>query len=84
MSSRVSLDAFKLSGRQEGFAKPLVFAMMVLSIATLSAAQQNAAQEVTDPMALLKAVAKNYASAADTFRLESITDFETSNDLNLQ
>ena len=64
--------------------KPLVFAMVVLLIAPLSPAQPNAAQEFTDPVALLQAVAKNYASAVDTFRLESINDFETSSDLNHQ
>jgi hypothetical protein len=53
-----------LSDLQEGSVKPIVFAMVVLSLAPLSAAQQNAAQEFTDPMALLQAVAKNYASAA--------------------
>ena len=64
--------------------KPLVFAMMVLSIASMSPAQRDAAQEFTDPLAILQAVAKNYASAVDTFRLESIHDFETSSDLNHQ
>jgi len=64
--------------------KLLVFAMTVLSIATPSAAQQNVAQEFADPMALLQAVAKNYASAVDTFRLEWTTDRETSSDLNHQ
>ena len=62
----------------------LVFAMMVLSIAPMSAAQEEAAQKFIDPIALLQAVAKNYASASDTFRLESIIDFEMSSDLNHQ
>ena len=62
----------------------LVFAIVVLSIAPLSPAQQNAPQGFTDPMALLQAVAKNYGSAVDTFQLDSITDFETSSDLNHQ
>ena len=64
--------------------RPLVFAMIVLSIAPMSAAQEEAAQKFIDPMALLQAVAKNYASASDTFRLESIIDFEMSSDLNHQ
>ena len=64
--------------------KLLVFAMTVLSIAPLSAAQEKAAQDFSDPIVLLQAVAKNYASAADTFRLEWTTDFETSSDLNHQ
>ena len=64
--------------------KLFAFATMVFSIAPLLPAQQNAPQEFTDPMALLQAVAKNYASAVDTFRLESINDFETSSDLNHQ
>ena len=64
--------------------KLLVFAMTVLSIAPLSAAQEKAAQDFSDPIVLLQAVARNYASAADTFRLEWITDFETSSDLNHQ
>lgn len=64
--------------------KPPVFAMMILSIAHLSPSQQNVAQQFADPMALFQAVAKNYGSAADTFRLESITDFEISNDLSHQ
>src|SRR5580658_1065385 len=63
--------------------KLLVFGMMVVVAAPLSA-QQNGGQEFTDPMALLQAVAKNYASAADTFRLESIMDFESSSDLSHQ
>jgi thiol-disulfide isomerase/thioredoxin/outer membrane lipoprotein-sorting protein len=64
--------------------KPLVFVMMVVSIAFPSAAQEKPAQEFTDPMALLQAVAKNYGSGAETFRLESTSDFETSSDLNRQ
>ncbi|MGD0098188.1 MAG: TlpA disulfide reductase family protein [Terracidiphilus sp.] len=62
--------------------KSLFYVLMVVSIGPLSDAQKNAAQEFTDPMALLQAVAKNYASAADTFRLESIIDVESSNDLS--
>jgi thiol-disulfide isomerase/thioredoxin len=64
--------------------KQLVFAVMLLSIPVPSLAQENPAQESTDPLALLQAVAKNYAGAADTFRLESILDFEMSSDLNHQ
>ena len=64
--------------------KPLVFATIVLSFVRPSVAQDKPAQEFTDPMVLLEAVAKNYGKAADTFRLESTTDFETSSDLNRQ
>jgi thiol-disulfide isomerase/thioredoxin/outer membrane lipoprotein-sorting protein len=64
--------------------KQLVFAMMVLSMALPSPVQEKAAQESTDPLAMLQAVAKNYASAADTFRLESILDFDMSSDLSHQ
>jgi thiol-disulfide isomerase/thioredoxin len=61
--------------------KLLFFAMMVLVAAPLSV-QPSGGQEFTDPMALLQAVAKNYATAADTFRLESVTDRESSDELN--
>lgn len=64
--------------------KLLAFAVMVLSIASLSAAQEKAKQDFIDPIVLLQAVAKNYASAVDTFRLEWTTDHETSSDLNHQ
>lgn len=57
--------------------------VIVLSLVSVSATQQNA-QQFTDPMALLQAVGKTYASATDSFQLESITDFETSSDLNHQ
>jgi thiol-disulfide isomerase/thioredoxin/outer membrane lipoprotein-sorting protein len=77
-------DALELYGRQEGSVKQLVSAMMVLSMALPSPVQEKAALESTDPLAMLQAVAKNYASAADTFRLESILDFEMSSDLSHQ
>ena len=59
-----------------------VFLLFSVSIALSKA--QTPQQEFTDPMVLLQAVARNYAEAADTFRLASITDFETANELNHQ
>ncbi|MGA2849331.1 MAG: TlpA disulfide reductase family protein [Terracidiphilus sp.] len=64
--------------------KSLASAIMFVSIVSPSAAQEKPSPEFTDPMALLQAVAKNYGSAAETFRLESISDYESSSDLNHQ
>jgi thiol-disulfide isomerase/thioredoxin/outer membrane lipoprotein-sorting protein len=77
-------DAVELPGRREGPVRQLVFAMMLISIAIPCSGRENAVQEFTDPLALLQAVAKNYANAADTFRLESILDFEMSGELDRQ
>jgi outer membrane lipoprotein-sorting protein len=62
------------------FSVALFASAFVVSAAMAQAPQQ----QFTDPMDLLQAVAKNYAKAADTFRLESVTDSETSNELNHQ
>jgi outer membrane lipoprotein-sorting protein len=72
-----------ISGCQGDPVKPIVSVVIVLSITHLFA-QQPQQQEFTDPMVLLQVVAKNYASAVNTFRLESITDLEISNELNRQ
>lgn len=62
--------------------KPLVFAILVAALALPADAQQKAAQDFNDPIVLLQAVAKNYASAVDTFRMEWTTDSENSSDLS--
>jgi thiol-disulfide isomerase/thioredoxin len=71
------------SDSREDRVKLPVFALLALA-PMVSSAQQDARQEFADPMALLRAVANNYASTADGFRLESVVDFETSSDLNHQ
>ncbi|HEY2860270.1 MAG TPA: redoxin domain-containing protein [Terracidiphilus sp.] len=57
--------------------------LTVVLIACASSAfpQQTSGVSFTDPMALLQAVAKNYAGAADMFRLETITDTVSTSDL---
>ena len=64
--------------------RPLVFALTVLFFAPLSQEQTNPPNQFSDPIALLEAVGRNYASAADGFRMESITDFELADELNHQ
>jgi len=60
------------------------FAAILFSVAWSAGAQQDAAPTYTDPMALLQAVAANYAGAADGFRLESVIDFDMSGELTRQ
>jgi thiol-disulfide isomerase/thioredoxin/outer membrane lipoprotein-sorting protein len=57
-------------------------AVSIFGLAFALPAQQQPQQEFTDPMVLLQAVAKNYAGAVDTFRIESITDNMNTNDLS--
>src|SRR5438045_2032683 len=52
-----------------------------LLIAALAATAQPPSQDFTDPVALLKAVAKNYAKGADTFRMEAIAETTINADL---
>jgi thiol-disulfide isomerase/thioredoxin len=58
---------------------------LLLSVSNLLFAQTDApkaqAKEFTDPVALLQEVAKNYASGADTFRLEAIEENEKHGEL---
>ena len=52
-----------------------------LLIVALVAHAQQPPPEFTDPIALLKAVAKNYAKGADTFRMEAVSETTTNADL---
>ena len=54
----------------------------VLLIAALAAHAQQPPPDFTDPVALLKAVAKNYAKGADTFRMEAISETTKNSDLH--
>lgn len=64
--------------------KSVLVAAATLFIASSVFAEDRPAQEFTDPMALLQAVARNYANAVDTFHLESITDRVSSSELEHQ
>jgi thiol-disulfide isomerase/thioredoxin len=59
-----------------------VFHIPALLIAVFAAQAQAPQREFTDPVALLKAVAKTYAGAVDTFRMESVA--ETTSDADLR
>jgi len=59
-----------------------VIGTIVFVLVPVLAAQEKPAAEFTDPMALLQAVAENYADGADSFRLESIVDSEHSSELS--
>jgi hypothetical protein len=50
----------------------------------LTASAQSTAREFTDPVALLQAVAQNYAEDATTFRMEAITETEQNDELRHQ
>ena len=52
-----------------------------LLIAALATHAQQPTSDFTDPAALLKAVAKNYAKGADTFRMEAISETTANADL---
>jgi thiol-disulfide isomerase/thioredoxin len=61
--------------------KSIQVTLTVLFMAPVLAAQSQPAQENTDAMALLESVAATYANAADTFRIESVLDTVSSNEL---
>lgn len=55
-------------------ARPSRSLVPALLIAILALQAQEPRKEFTDPVALLKAVAKTYAAGVDTFRMESIAE----------
>jgi outer membrane lipoprotein-sorting protein len=58
------------------------FRSLALLLAILSAHAQESQKDFTDPVALLKAVAKTYAAGVDTFRMESISETTQNADLH--
>src|SRR5260370_35349922 len=55
--------------------------LTLLLLAACAARAQEPQKDFTDPVALLKAVARTYATGADTFRMESIAEITTNADL---
>ena len=60
----------------------LVTSSLSLLLLISTAQAQSPQQEFTDPVALLKAVAKTYAAGADTFHFESIEETTRSDELH--
>jgi len=58
-----------------------LFSVLALLLATFAAQAQEPPKDFTDPVALLKAVAKTYAAGVDTFRMESIAETTSNADL---
>jgi thiol-disulfide isomerase/thioredoxin len=63
-------------------ARPSRSLVPALLIAILALQAQEPRKEFTDPVALLKAVAKTYAAGVDTFRMESIAEITSNADLH--
>src|ERR1700730_19216161 len=55
--------------------------VLALLLATFAAQAQEPPKDFTDPVALLKAVAKTHAAGVDTFRMESIAETTWNADL---
>jgi len=60
---------------------PSLFRVLAMLLSVLAAPGQAPPKDFTDPVALLKAVAKIYAAGVDTFRMESIAETTTNADL---
>lgn len=60
---------------------PSLFRVLALFSATFAALAEEPPKDFTDPVALLKAVAKTYAAGVDTFRMEAIEETTSNADL---
>lgn len=63
-------------------ALPSAFRVPAMLMAIFVAQAQDLQKEFTDPVALLKAVAKTYAVGVDTFRMESVSETTSNADLH--
>ena len=58
-----------------------LFRVLALIPATFAAPAQDATKSFTEPVALLKAVAKTYAAGVDTFNMDAIAETTSTADL---